>query len=218
MSKKQLLVFVILFVVFSCFAFDGISASFTCGYGYVNGLREFRKPSQDYVHLASSGIETGIIVDIPIKNKLSWQGFFSYLFAINGNESSNRNIFPKLESIQSDVKYTDYKAGFGLAFDFDVLSITGGLNFTGISNHSFIGDYQHRGRKVTSFGVYARLCKEYQMSEKIYAFGDAFGCLNFSGWIRTFDPEKQDWINHFDRQAFVFLYSVFARIGIKVVI
>jgi len=118
------------------------------------------------------------------------------------------------------MRYTDYKAGLGLGFfTTENTRFSFGINFAGISNHKYTPnkpatiENEIEGKKVTSFGLYGEMANHIPILNHFDLILDLHGCLNFIGWIRTL--ENHVWVNHFDRDSEIKLFSLFFQTGLR---
>lgn len=219
--KRNLVLIIILLIAGAAFA--SFSVTPTMGYGYVTGNRVFASDQTSYRKLAANGIEAGVVVGYNLSDVLRAEAYFDYLFALRGDMVNSSNLSTKPKQIDSNMKYTDYKAGLGVGYfipinEKDSLRTSVGINFAGISNHYYSStsvpkkiENEIDGNKVTSFGLYLELANHFHYSNKLDFVASVHGCYNIFGWIRTLDNHK--WINHFIEKANIRLVSVFAQIG-----
>lgn len=204
--------------------FAGFSVTPTMGAGYIEGSRVFTENSSSYRKLAADGTEVGIEVGYSLKQNLRAEAYFDYLFASNGGMTDSVNEEVTIGDIDSDMSYTDYKAGLGVGYFVPIneknsLRVSSGINFAGISNHKYSSadvpkkiENEQDGNKVTSFGIYIELADHFQYSDKLDFTFAVHSCLNTFGWIRTLENHK--WINHFNEKSEIKLGSIFAQVGV----
>jgi len=213
LKKLILSILICLVICLGLYSLPSISLIPSLGFGYLEGSRYYVEKPSSYTGLCADGLEAGITLEADFSGYSCFEAYFGYLFAFKGGITNNSSSRPKLGTIPENWKYTDYKAGFGYVYKYNMYRLAAGLNFAGISNHYFEGKTQTIGNKVTSFGLYLRAGVEPKITEKLSVLAEFHGCLNFTGWIREFDVASQDWINHFEKSK-IKLGSAFCKLGL----
>lgn len=220
--KKTAFVLLLLLCFAVAFAGEGFFISPELGFGYLSGSRAFKDDYASYRKLTASGLEVGLSTGYEFSNNLRTEAYFSYLFAFLGAMSNSPDTPARPAKIPQDMKYTDYKAGLGVGYIFSInaknrFRISGGIDFAGISNHTYSSDDAARtisneidGNKVTSFGLYTELAWHLLLEKRFELVAGVHACGNFTGWIRTL--ENHQWINHFEESE-IGLFSVFGNVG-----
>lgn len=218
--KKLICLIIIACLLVPVFA-GNFSFKINCGYGGISGTRYNTKP--EYSHsIKASGLEVGTVISyIPSEDGLGrgLEAYFDYLFAFKGSWSEDEFSAPNPASISSDMKYTDYKAGLGYVHRFEHYQYSYGINFAGVSNHTYSGlpkkiENQTEGHKITSFGFYldGNLLKK--LSEHTSLSFGLHGCLNPIGFVRELDTDNHKWVNFFNEKSSTLCYSCFAQVGL----